>query len=72
MPNRRIVIAYTTAAGDKRISASLATFEFVPAEKGTDLMFTEQAAFFEGADGPQMREAGWQQLLEALAKELAG
>ena len=69
--NRRIVVAYTMSAGDKRISASLATFEFLPAETGTDLIFTEQAAFFEGADGPQMREAGWQQLLEALGKELA-
>ena len=69
--NRRIVIAYTMSAGDKRISASLATFEFLPAEKGTDLFFTEQAAFFEGADGPQMREAGWKQLLEALGRELA-
>jgi uncharacterized protein YndB with AHSA1/START domain len=71
LDNRRIVVAYTMATGDKRISASLATFEFLPAEKGTDLIFTEQAAFFEGADGPQMREAGWQQLLEALGTELA-
>jgi hypothetical protein len=43
----------------------------LPTEKGTDLIFTEQAAFFEGADGPQMREAGWRELLEALARELA-
>lgn len=70
VPNRRVVIAYTMTLGEKRISASLATFEFVPTEKGTDLVFTEQGAFFEGADGAQMREHGWRQLLERLSKEL--
>ena len=65
-PNRRIVIAYTMSLGDKRISASLATFEFLPTQKGTDLVFTEQAAFFEGADGPEMREVGWSKLLDEL------
>jgi len=70
VPNRRIVIAYTMTLGEQRISASLATFELLPAGRGTDLIFTEQGAFFEGADGPQIREAGWRQLLEQLAKEL--
>jgi len=69
--DRRIVFAYTMAMGDKRISASLSTFEFVQAEKGTKLIFTEQAAFFEGSDGPKMREEGWRQLLEQLAGEFA-
>jgi uncharacterized protein YndB with AHSA1/START domain len=71
VPNCRIVLAYTMAVSDRRMSASLATFEVLPVEKGTHLKFTEQAAFFEGADGPLMREAGWRQILEALAKELA-
>jgi uncharacterized protein YndB with AHSA1/START domain len=71
LPDRRIVIAYTMGSAEARISASLSTFEFLPAEKGTDLVFTEQAAFFEGADGPQMREDGWRKLLEQLALELA-
>jgi uncharacterized protein YndB with AHSA1/START domain len=69
--NRRVVFAYTMSMGDQRISASQATVEFLPNEKGTNLIFTEQAAFFEGADGPQMREGGWRQLLEALGQELA-
>jgi len=69
VPNRRVVIAYTMSLGEQRISASLATFEFLPAENGTNLVFTEQAAFFEGADGPQIREQGWRKLLEQLAKE---
>ena len=71
LPNHRIVISYTMSLGDKRISSSLATFEFLPAETGTDLIFTEQAAFFEGADGAQMRSGGWNKLLEQLATELA-
>jgi hypothetical protein len=45
--------------------------ELLPAANGTDLVFTEQAAFFEGGDGPAMRKAGWGELLERLAKELA-
>lgn len=72
VPGRRIVFAYTMTVGGKRISASLATTEFVPADKGTRLVFTEQAAFFEGGDGPQMREAGWRELFDRLANELAG
>jgi uncharacterized protein YndB with AHSA1/START domain len=71
VPDRRIVFAYTMTFGDKRISASLATFEFLPTDKGTDLIFTEQAAFFEGADGAPIRQEGWRQLLEELGKELA-
>ena len=68
--NRRVVMASTMTIGDKRISASLVTVEFLPEEKGTTLLFTHQAAFFEGADGPRMREEGWRQLLDRLAGEL--
>ena len=70
VPDRRVVIASTMTLGDRRISASLVTFEFLPSDEGTDLIFTHQGAFFEGADGPEIREAGWRQLLEQLAKEL--
>jgi uncharacterized protein YndB with AHSA1/START domain len=69
VPNRRIVLAYTITLGEKRISSSLATFELLPTEKGTDLIFTEQGAFFEGADGPQIREAGHKLLLKKLLDE---
>jgi uncharacterized protein YndB with AHSA1/START domain len=72
VPGRRIVVAYTMAIDDRRFSASLATFEIMPTEKGADLIFTEHSAFFEGADGPQMRQAGWNKLLDQLGKELAG
>jgi len=69
VPNRRVVFASTMSLGEKRISASLATVEFLPAKTGTDLIFTHQGAFFEGADGPEMREEGWRKLFEQLTKE---
>jgi uncharacterized protein YndB with AHSA1/START domain len=69
--DRRIVLAYTMAVEGKRFSASLATFDLVPTAEGTSLIFTEQGAFFENSDGPAIREQGWRELLESLAKELA-
>ena len=70
VPNQRVVTASTMALGDKRISASLVTVEFLPTDKGTDLIFTHQGAFFEGSDGPQRREDGWRKLLDRLEAEL--
>jgi uncharacterized protein YndB with AHSA1/START domain len=70
VPDRRIVLAYTMTVGEKRISASLATVEIVPAGDGTRLAYTEQGAFFDGADQPRAREEGCRDLLEALGKEL--
>jgi uncharacterized protein YndB with AHSA1/START domain len=70
-PNQRIVFAYTMSVGGRRISTSLSTIELLPTDKGTDFVYTEQAAFFEGSDGPKIREAGWSWLFERLAKELA-
>jgi uncharacterized protein YndB with AHSA1/START domain len=69
--NRRIVSASTMTLGEKCISVSLVTVEFLPSETGTDLICTHQGAFFEGADGPEMREEGWRKLLEKLTKELS-
>ncbi len=70
--NRRVVVASTMAIAGRTISASLVTFEFLPSGTGTDLVFTHQGAFFEGADGPEMREAGWRGLLERLSAEFPG
>ena len=71
VPNRRIVSASTMDLADKRISASLVTFEFLRTDTGTDLIFTHQGTFFEGSGDPQMREAGWRKLLDNLAMEVA-
>jgi uncharacterized protein YndB with AHSA1/START domain len=69
VPNRRVVFAATMTLGEKCISASLGTVELLPSATGTDLIFTHQGAFFEGADGPEIREAGWSKLLERLTEE---
>jgi len=69
-PNRRIVFAYTMTIGDHRMSASLATVEFIATDKGTDLIFTDQGAFFENSDGPAMRQKGWSGLLDGIAAEV--
>lgn len=71
IPNHRIVTASTMTFGGKCISASLVTLEMLPTDRGTDLICTYQGAFFEGADGPQIRETGWRVLLERLANELS-
>ena len=71
VPERRIVLAYTMLSGDTRISVSLATVEITPAGEGARLVYTEQGAFFEGADAVRQREHGCRWLLEQLAEELA-
>jgi uncharacterized protein YndB with AHSA1/START domain len=70
--NARIVTASRMILGDRPISASLVTIELRPMDRQTTLICTHQAAFFEGADGPRIREGGWRALLDRLANELAG
>lgn len=72
VPNQRVVFAQTMTLGDRHITSALVTFEFLPNADGTDLLCTHQGAFYEGADGPKMREAGWRRLLDLLEKSLAG
>ena len=70
VPDRRIVLAYTMTVGDTRISVSLATVEIAPAGDGTRLVYTEQGAFFDGADKLEGRVAGTRELFEKLGEEL--
>ena len=71
VPNRRIVFASTMAIADRRISTTLVTVELLRTNEGTDLILTHQGAFFEGSDGPTMREDGWRVLMDRLRQELA-
>src|SRR5580658_8431192 len=71
VPNRRIIFTSTMALEEACFSISLGTVELLPSGKGTDLILTFQSAFLEGADGPEMREAGWRGLLDKLGRELA-
>jgi uncharacterized protein YndB with AHSA1/START domain len=70
VPDRRVVFASAMSIGGRCISASLVTFELVPERAGTALILTHQGAFFEGADGPEMRKEGWRKLLDRLSTEL--
>jgi len=70
VPHRRIVVAYSMQMGSDRFSSSLLTFEFLAEGTGTRLRATEQGAFFERSDGPEMRENGWRGLLESLANAI--
>ena len=71
VPNERIVTASTMAVEGRPISASQVTIELLATSEGTDLICTHQGAFFEGADGPEIREAGWRKLFESLEAALA-
>ncbi len=69
--NERIVMAYTMAVGDYRISASMASLAFLKtAGGGTRLVFHEQSAFFANSDGPEHRREGWTKILDAMAREV--
>ncbi|MBZ5602370.1 MAG: SRPBCC family protein [Acidobacteriia bacterium] len=72
VPNQLIASSHTMDVGEKRISASLVTVEFQPGGAGTHMVFTHHGAFFEGADGPQMREAGWRKMLDRMTAEIEG
>ena len=67
----RIVVSSSMTFGGRRISTSLLTFELRDEHGGSTLSFTHQAVFYEGADGPEMRRAGWETLLDALSRSLA-
>ena len=71
-PGRRIVTAYRMSIDGRPFSVSIATIEMTPSEIGTELTLTHQGAYFEGADGPEMRKGGWEHLLSKLEAELAG
>jgi len=71
VPGRRIVLATSMSLGERRISSSLITIELLEGEGATVLILTHQAAFFEGADGPERRKGGWEVLLNRLGETLA-
>jgi len=69
--DRRIVFSYRMVIGGLPISVSLATVELEPAGSETRLVFTEQAAFLDGADTRAAREGGWGWQLDRLADHLS-
>jgi uncharacterized protein YndB with AHSA1/START domain len=72
VPEQRIVYTYTLDSDGIRISVSITTVELIEVEGGTKLFFTEQGAFFDGHDTPEIREHGTNVMLDALGKVLEG
>ena len=70
VPNERIVTTYEMHLDKARISVSLATVEFKAAGSGTKLILTEQGAFLDGFDKPELREEGTKGLLDQLGTAL--
>jgi len=70
VPNERIIYAYDMHLDGRRISVSVTTIEIKPTATGTHLTFTEQGAFLDGWDHPEMRETGTRDLLEKLGVAL--
>jgi uncharacterized protein YndB with AHSA1/START domain len=70
VPNERIVTTYEMHLDKTRISVSLATVEFKAAGSGTKLILTEQGAFLDGFDKPELREEGTKGLLDRLGTAL--
>jgi uncharacterized protein YndB with AHSA1/START domain len=68
--NERIVYSYVMHLNERKISASLATFELKPEGTGTRLVLTEHGAFLDGYDDAGSRERGSVFLLEAIGKSL--
>ena len=70
VPDERIVYTYDMHRDETRISVSLATVELRAEGVGTRLTFTEQGAFLDGQDTPDLREQGTGSLLDALGADL--
>jgi len=71
VPEKRIVTTAKMSLNGKPIQITLLTFEFQPAESGTDLILTSQGTFIDWPDGPKMIEQGWRGLFVRLGEELA-
>lgn len=71
VPDQRIIYSYEMYAGDARISVSVATIEFAKSAEGTTLTFTEQGAFLDGLDVPDLRREGTTEMLDNLTGYLA-
>jgi uncharacterized protein YndB with AHSA1/START domain len=65
--NARIVFFQTLDIDQTRVSAAVVTVEIRAIGEQAEVLLTHQAAYFEGADGPEMRRMGWEHLLDTMA-----
>lgn len=75
VPEQRIIYGFDMSFRGQKLSASLATVEFIPAGSQTRMKFTEQLAFLGEADAMRHRiagtEIGFDRLVEVVASEVA-
>ena len=67
IPGERIVYAYEMRLDGRKISVSLATFEFKSLGTGAKLIMTEQGAFLDGYDDNGSRERGSREIMDKLS-----
>ena len=72
IPGERIVYVYEMRLDGRKISVSLATFEFKPLATGAKMIMTEQGAFLDGYDDNGSRERGSREIIERLSAYLEG
>lgn len=72
IPGERIVYAYEMRLDGRKISVSLATFEFKRSGAGAKLVMTEQGAFLDGYDDNSSRERGSRDIVDKLSVYLEG
>jgi uncharacterized protein YndB with AHSA1/START domain len=66
VPGERLVYAYEMYQGDDRISVSVATIQLESRADGTVLTWTEQGAYLDDLDKPDLREGGTSWMLDNL------
>ena len=72
VPGSRIVYVYEMRLDGRKISVSLATFEFKRSGAGAKLIMTEQGAFLDGYDDNGSRERGSREIMDKLSAYLEG
>jgi len=70
--DERMIYSYRMLMDDRPISVSLTTVEIAEHGDGTRLRLTEHGAYFDPADGPEIRSGGTGELLDNLGRVLAG
>lgn len=72
VPGERIIYTYEMRLDGRKISVSLATFEFKRSGAGAKLIMTEQGAFLDGYDDNGSRERGSRHIIDKLSAYLEG
>ena len=72
VPGERIVYAYSMHLDGRKISVSLATFEFKREGAGARFVMHEDGAFLDGYDDNGSREEGSREIVEKLSAYLEG